>query len=122
MGDKSSNKGRRYMTVEYLAGLFDADGCASSYLQRNKKSNKTVQVHSCEISMTNKEVVYWVKDFLGFGNIHYRAKVGGMGKKPQWRYRASHRLALKFANKILPHSIVKKKKLQDIVNHYVNKA
>ena len=122
MGDKSSNKGRRYMTVEYLAGLFDADGCASSYVQRNKKSNKTVQVHSCEISMTNKEVVYWVRDFLGFGNIHYRAKVGGMGKKPQWRYRASHRLALKFANKILPHSIVKKKKLQDIVNHYGDKA
>ena len=122
MGDKSSNKGRRYMTVEYLAGLFDADGCASSYLQRNKKSHKTVQVHSCEISMTNKEVVYWVKNFLGFGNIHYRAKVGGMGKKPQWRYRASHRLALKFANKVLPHSIVKKKKLQDIVNHYGDKA
>ena len=122
MGDKSSNKGRRYMTVEYLAGLFDADGCASSYLQRNKKSNKTVQVHSCEISMTNKEVIYWVKNFLGFGNIHYRAKVGGMGKKPQWRYRASHRLALKFANKVLPHSIVKKKKLQDIVDHYGDKA
>ena len=122
MGDKSSNKGRRYMTVEYLAGLFDADGCASSYLQRNKKSNKTVQVHSCEISMTNKEVVHWVKDFLGFGNIFYKKKVGGMGKKPQWRYRASHRLALKFANKVLPHSIVKKKKLQDIVNHYGDKT
>ena len=122
MGDKSSNEYRRYMTVEYLAGLFDADGCASSYVQRSKKSNKTVQVHSCEISMTNKEVVYWVKDFLGFGNIHYRAKVGGMGKKPQWRYRASHRLALKFANKVLPHSIVKKKKLQDIVDHYGDKA
>ena len=122
MGDKSGNKGRRYMTVEYLAGLFDADGCASSYVQRNKKSNKTVQVHSCEISMTNKEVVHWVKDFLGFGNIFYKKKVGGMGKKPQWRYRASHRLALKFANKVLPHSIVKKKKLQDIVNHYGDKA
>ena len=122
MGDKSSNEYRRYMTVEYLAGLFDADGCASSYVQRSKKSNKTVQVHSCEISMTNKEVVYWVKNFLGFGNICYRKKVGGMGKKPQWRFRASHRLALKFANKVLPHSIVKKKKLQDIVNHYGNKA
>jgi len=122
MGDKSSNEHRRYMTVEYLAGLFDADGCASSYLSRNKKSNKTVQVHSCEISMTNKEVVHWVKDFLGFGNICYRKKVGGMGKKPQWRYRASHRLALKFANKVLPHSIVKKKKLQDIVDHYGDKA
>ena len=122
MGNKSSNEYRRHMTVEYLAGLFDADGCASSYVQRSKKSNMTVQVHSCDISMTNKEVVYLVKDFLGFGNIHYRAKVGGMGKKPQWRYRASHRLALKFANKILPHSIVKKKKLQDIVDHYGDKA
>ncbi len=59
---------------------------------------------------------------LGFGNIFYKKKVGGMGKKPQWRYRASHRLALKFANKVLPHSIVKKKKLQDIVDHYGDKA
>ena len=104
--------------IAYLAGLFDADGCASSYVQRSKKSNKTVQVHCCEISMTNKEVVYWVKNLVGFGNIFYKKKVGGMGKKPQWRYRASHRLALKFANKILPHSIVKKKKLQEIIDHY----
>ena len=107
--------------IAYLAGLFDADGCASSYVQRKKNTNKTVQVHSCEISMTNKEVVYWVKNLVGFGNIFYKKKVGGMGKKPQWRYRASHKLALQFANKILPHTIVKKKKLQDIVNYYVNK-
>ena len=108
--------------IAYLAGLFDADGCASSYVQRNKKSNKTVQVHCCEIAMTNKEVIHWVKNLVGFGNIHYKAKVGGMGKKPQWRYRASHRLALKFANKILPHSIVKKGKLQKIINHYDKKS
>ena len=108
--------------IAYLAGLFDADGCASSYVQRNKKSNKTVQVHCCELAMTNKEVIHWVKNLVGFGNIHYKAKVGGMGKKPQWRYRASHRLALKFANKILPHSIVKKGKLQKIINHYDKKS
>ena len=108
--------------IAYLAGLFDADGCASSYMQRNKRSNKTVQVHCCEIAMTNKEVIHWVKNLVGFGNIHYKAKVGGMGKKPQWRYRASHRLALKFANKILPHSIVKKGKLQEIINHYDKKS
>ena len=109
-------------SIAYLAGLFDADGCASSYVQRSKKSNKTVQVHCCEIAMTNKEVIHWVKNLVGFGNIHYKAKVGGMGKKPQWRYRASHRLALKFANKILPHSIVKKGKLQKIINHYDKKS
>ena len=48
----------------YLAGLFDADGCASNYMQRYKKSNKTTQVHSCEIAMTNKEVIYWVIKLL----------------------------------------------------------
>jgi hypothetical protein len=102
----------------YLAGLFDADGCATNHIAKKKDSNKTVKVHSCEIAMTNKEVIYWVKDTLGFGNIHYKKKVGGMGKKPQWRYRASHRLALKFANIVLPHSIVKKQKLEEIIKHY----
>ena len=102
----------------YLAGLFDADGCATNHIAKKKDSNKTVKVHSCEIAMTNKEVIYWVKDTLGFGNIHYRKKVGGLGKKPQWRYRASHKLALKFANIILPYSIVKKEKLKEIIKHY----
>ena len=102
----------------YLAGLFDADGCASNYMQRYKKSNKTTRVHSCEIAMTNKEVIHWVKNFVGFGNIHYKAKVGGMGKKPQGRSRASHKLALKFANIIMPYSIVKRDKLKEIIKHY----
>ena len=71
--------------------------------------------------MTNKEVIDWVKDTVGFGNIYYRAKVGGLGKKPQWRYRASHKLALKFAELVLPYSIVKKDKLNEIVKHYENR-
>ena len=102
----------------YLAGLFDADGCATNYISKKKDSNRTLRVHSCEISMTNEEVINWVKSTLGFGNIHYRKKVGGLGKKPQWRYRASHKLALKFANIILPYSIVKKEKLKEIIKHY----
>ena len=106
--------------IAYLSGLFDADGCASSYISKNKNSNYTVKVHSCEIAMTNKEVIYWVKDTVGFGNIHYKKKVGGMGKLPQWRYRASHKLALKFANLVLPYSIVKKEKLKKILDHYGN--
>ena len=109
------------INASYLAGLFDADGCATNYIQNKKNSNYTIRVHACEISMTNKEVIDWVKDTVGFGNIYYRAKVGGLGKKPQWRYRASHRLALKFAELVLPYSIVKKDKLKEIVKHYESK-
>ena len=108
--------------IAYLAGLFDADGCASSYISKKKNTNYTTRVHSCEISMTNKEVIYWVKNTVGFGNIHYREKVGGMGKLPQWRYRASHKLALKFANLVLPYSIVKKEKLKKILDYYGNNS
>tara|TARA_R100001129_G_scaffold130915_2_gene92683 strand:+ start:247 stop:591 length:345 start_codon:yes stop_codon:yes gene_type:complete len=104
--------------ASYLAGLFDADGCVSIYITRKKNSNYTVKVHTCEISMTNNEVIEWVKNLMGFGNIYYRKKVGGMGKKPQWRYRASHRLALRFAKFVLPYSIVKKQKLEKIIKHY----
>jgi len=96
--------------ASYLAGLFDADGCVSIYTTKKKNSDHVVKVHSCEIAMTNNEVIEWVKNFMGFGNIYYRKKVGGMGKKPQWRYRASQRLALKFAKCVSPYRIVKKQK------------
>ena len=108
----------RIEDICYWSGLFDADGCASSHVARKKESNYTIKVHTCEISMTNKEVIYWVKNVLGFGNIHYKKKVGGMGKKPQWRYRVTHKLALKFANIVLPYSMVKKNKLEEIIKHY----
>ena len=104
--------------MAYIAGLFDGDGCATNYIQNKKNSNYTVRVHACEISMTNKEIIHWVKETVGFGNIHYRAKVGGLGKKPQWRYRASHKLALKFAKLLIPYARVKREKLQKIINHY----
>ena len=109
------------INASYLEGLFAADGCATNYIKTKKNSNYTVRVHACEISMTNKEVIDWVKDTVGFGNICYRKKVGGLGKKPQWRYRASHKLALKFAELVLPYSIVKKDKLNEIVKHYENR-
>ena len=46
----------------FLAGLFDADGCVSIYYEKKKNSNKTYIRHSCEIAMTNEEVINWVKD------------------------------------------------------------
>jgi hypothetical protein len=50
----------------FLAGLFDADGCVSIYNSLKKKSNKVYTVHTCEISMTNEEVINWIKDTVGF--------------------------------------------------------
>ena len=77
----------------FLAGLFDADGCVSIYQSLKKKSNKVYTVHTCEISMTNEEVINWIKDTVGFGNIFYReAHEKWLGTKPQWRWKVSHTL------------------------------
>jgi len=103
----------------FLAGLFDADGCVSIYNSLKKKSNKTFTVHTCEISMTNEEVINWIKDTVGFGNIFYReAHEKWLGTKPQWRWKVSHKKALEFAKIILPYSIIKKDKLNKIIKHY----
>ena len=103
----------------FLAGLFDADGSVSIYQSLKKKSNKVYTVHTCEISMTNEEVINWIKDTVGFGNIFYReAHEKWLGTKPQWRWKVSHKKALEFAKIILPYSIIKKDKLNKIIKHY----
>jgi hypothetical protein len=103
----------------FLAGLFDADGSVSIYQSLKKKSNKVYTVHACEISMTNEEVINWIKDTVGFGNIFYReAHEKWLGTKPQWRWKVSHKKALEFAKIILPYSIIKKDKLNKIIKHY----
>ena len=106
----------------YLAGLFDADGCVSIYLSKVKNTNRSVKIHACEISMTNEEVIRWILDTVGYGNIHYKvAHKDWLGTKPQWRFRVSHRKALNFAKLVLPYSIVKKDKLKQIINYYIEK-
>ncbi len=105
--------------ANYLAGLFDADGCASKHFKRKK--NYSYKVFNCEIAMTHKGVIDWVHKVVGFGNIYHIKIPKGLGKKPQWRWRVGHQMALNFAYSIIPYSIVKKDKLQEIIDFYVDK-
>ena len=58
-------------------------------------------------------------DIVGVGSIAFK-KIGkgSLAKKPQWRWRCSHRAALKLAKKFLPYSVTKREKLLKIINHY----
>ncbi len=58
-----------------------------------------------------------VYNIVKVGTINYK-KNQGLGKKPQWRWRCSHRKALGVAKLLLKYSVVKRKKLINIINHY----
>ena len=51
-------------------------------------------------------------------NIKNRAPTSKPHWKDQWRWRCTHRDALKFAKMIIPYAKVKREKLQQIIKHY----
>ena len=111
----------------YMAGLFDGEGCVE-YTQRFEKKRKNkpkgylCRIICCEMAMTDQPVMRWFHEKLGFGQLRIVVKSKQAGGKPhhkdQWRWRCTHRDALKFANLLLPYARVKRKKLQQIIKHY----
>ena len=106
----------------YLAGLFDGEG--SVYIKRmdqmkHKRPGKPVHkvwVIRMEIAMTDKSVLEWVWETTGVGAFGPR-KVK-KGYKPQWRWRASHRDALKVCKLLWPYAQTKLHKIEQVIDHY----
>ena len=111
--------------IAYIAGLFDGEGSVD-YTQRweKKRKNRPNQYFcfhiTCEIGMTNYEVLHWVHETLGYGSFRPRKSDTKTfpNAKPQWRWRCGHRNAYKFAKQMLPYAIVKYNKLKQITDHY----
>ena len=105
--------------IIYLAGLFDGEGSVSRYQEKRKSRKGKNWVIRCEINMTDKPVVKWIHNTLDFGSFHKKPpSPKQLGRKMQYRWCCSYRDALKFANLLLPYARVKRKKLQQIINHY----
>ena len=112
--------------VAYIAGLFDGEGCVSyKQYNRQRKHNKkpypTWQIR-VEIAMTDKAVIEWLHETLGFGwsaekKYHTKPKY-----KRQWRWCCGYRDALIFAKLLWPFAQVKLHKLEQIINHYEPRA
>ena len=106
----------------YLAGLFDGEG--SVYFKKMKqikhkrpgKPVHNVWVIRMEIAMTDKHVLEWVWETTGVGAFGPR-KVK-KGYKPQWRWRASHRDALKVCKILWPYAQTKLHKIEQVIDHY----
>ena len=102
----------------YIAGLFDGEGSvdyAQRWEKRTKGKYKVWRIH-CEISMTDKYVIEWLCEVLGFGTV--RPKKVKEGMKLQWRWRCGFRDAYSFAKIVWPHAQVKLHKIEQIIDHY----
>ena len=106
--------------IAYIAGLFDGEGSVDYAKRWEKKKNRPRKYLcrriSCEIAMTDYPVLHWLHETLGYGRLNPRKSPEGY--KPQWRWRCTFRDSYKFAQQMLPHAIVKYKKLKQIVDHY----
>ena len=110
--------------IAYMAGLFDGEGHVEykkRLVKQKKGKNKAYKTWSirCEMSMTDRGVMEWFHETIGFGTLNKReAKKSWTGKKPQWRWRCSYRDALEFAKLMWPYTQVKLHPLEQIIDHY----
>tara|TARA_Y100000296_G_C5033572_1_gene186117 strand:- start:23 stop:457 length:435 start_codon:yes stop_codon:yes gene_type:complete len=108
--------------VAYIAGLFDGEGCVSyKQYNRQRKHNKkpypTWQIR-VEIAMTDKAVIEWLHETLGFGWSAEKKYNTKPKYKRQWRWCCGYRDALIFAKLLWPFAQVKLHKLEQIIDHY----
>ena len=67
--------------------------------------------------MIDKQTIDYVHKVLGCGSTDHRPPYPHQNHG-QYRWRCSHRDALKVAKAIVPYSITKRDKLQQIIDHY----
>ena len=111
-------------TIAYIAGLFDGEGCVSCKKVKTKRKDRGGKIYNqwyirCEISMTNKHVIEWIYETLGFGwckekKYHKRPA----HYKRQWRWCCGYQDALVFAKIIWPYGQVKVHAIEKIIDHY----
>ena len=58
--------------MAYIAGLFDGEGCVTCKQKPTNRKDRGGKIYNqwyirCEIAMTDKYVVEWIYDTLGFG-------------------------------------------------------
>ena len=117
---QTSRSSPKKTQIAYMAGLFDGEGSVD-YAQRwgtsaaNKKRYLFRRI-SCEMTLTDYEIIKWFHQTLGFGGVWTKKVPEGL--KPQWRWACCFHDSYKFAKQMLPYTKIKYEKLKQIIDHY----
>ena len=110
-------------TIAYIAGLFDGEGCVTCKQKPTKRKDRGGKIYNqwyirCEIAMTNRAVIEWIHEVLGFGWCAEKRYNNKPKYKKQWRWCCGYRDALLFAKIIWPYTQVKLHQIENIIDHY----
>ena len=113
--------------ISYIAGLFDGEGYVTCKKKPTKRNDRGGKVYDqwyirCEISMTDRDVIEWIHESLGFGWSKEKRYNNKPKYKKQWRWSCGYRDALKFAKLMWPYARIKFHKLEQIIDHYEPRA
>ena len=113
--------------ISYIAGLFDGEGSVTCKKKPTKRNDRGGKVYDqwyirCEISMTDRDVIEWIHESLGFGWSKEKRYNNKPKYKKQWRWSCGYRDALKFAKLMWPYARIKFHKLEQIIDHYEPRA
>ena len=111
-------------TIAYIAGLFDGEGCVTCKQKKTKRKDRGGKIYNqwyirCEIAMTDKHVIEWIHEVLGFGwCAEKKYKKRPKHYKRLWRWCCGYQDALVFAKIIWPYVQVKVHAIEKIIDHY----
>jgi hypothetical protein len=110
-------------SMAYIAGLFDGEGCVTCKQKPTKRKDRGGKIYNqwyirCEIAMTNRAVIEWIHEVLGFGWCAEKRYNNKPKYKKQWRWCCGYRDALLFAKIIWPYTQVKLHQIENIIDHY----
>lgn len=96
----------------YLAGLIDGEGCIS--VVRLMKRNHFNYVSRIQISLTNKDVLDWVRDFTKVGTVVPR-KSKFANRKMAWLWVVESNRAVRVSKIIQPFLKIKSKQIKNLL-------
>ena len=111
-------------TIAYIAGLFDGEGCVTCKQKKTKRKDRGGKIYNqwyirCEIAMTDKHIIEWIHQTLGFGwCAEKKYNTRPKHYKKQWRWCCGYQDALVFAKIIWPYVQVKVHAIEKIIDHY----
>jgi len=90
----------------YIAGLFDGEGSVSFVFKKAHNGKRYGKLYA-RISNTNREVLEWIKNTLGFGFIVINTKIPRPNRKFCYDFVVAYEKARKFLAVIRPYLKIK---------------
>jgi len=123
-GEKATASLVTQVTIAYIAGLFDGEGSAGTSMVKATKNGKRYKRLRTKITQTDRIVLDWVVQQLGYGRIYPKRDKRALarGWKEAYDFVVTHKLARKFLTIIEPYLIVKRENVSKLLDEHGREA